>query len=797
MHDRSGFRFFILSIVFILSNPGLNERTMKIFTLTLITLILSQFANADEHWNQFRGQAGNGISSAKTPPVEFDEAKNVRWKTRIPDSGWSSPVVWGNEIWLTTGSDKKKELRAICVDVETGKIIRNIKVFDMIKRKVDPAYAHDSPHLNSPATPTSVVEKDRVFVSFGSQGLACLDRRTGETIWERRDLRIYQPVRQGSSPIVDAKNLYVAFDGTDQQFIVALDKATGDTRWKTDRNVGTDWAATLSAKGLSPKKGGKPNDNKKSFATATLIEIDGQRQLIAPAAEATISYDPETGKELWRVLHPGGFNVSARPIYNNGLVYVFTSGLTGYLMAIRPDGRGDVSKTHVEWSTTKSTPGIPSPIIVDDLLFMVTDKGGIARCLNAKTGDENWKFRLGGNHWASPVLIDGKLYFSSKEGQVILLPASKEQPEVAARNSLNGSFIASPAIVADSLILRSTSHLYCLAYGYQRSEKDVAADVYPDSKLARSADIKSSKDWDAAYEQLLKKDSGVREKVEAGQATKEDIIAWMKAISNKDGKSKPEDLESLAAKLKEAVRSGKMTGSEARAVYEKAVASHNGKASGKSKGGGKRGGKPGARPGSINFYAIVVGRLKSKDVELGELEIDIDYVISDHAGVKEKILGKRVKLVGVAGQFLDSLLQIKRGETIKIRTGDYNPDKKELGFGDKFQVLERTSPFKPEDFGVPPKQFRGFRGELVGKVIEAVGYEVLLEVRDLKPSDSNEATDANSIKGKRIRIAGFYNGHADAFADLHNGDTIRVGVTHQNPQRDALEVTGVLEKIGN
>lgn len=728
---------------------------MKHITFTLITLILSQYVGADEHWNQFRGQAGNGVSSAKSTPVEFDEARNVRWKTRIPDSGWSSPVVWGNEIWLTTGSDEKKELRAICVDIETGKIIRNIKVFDMIERKVDPAYAHDSPHLNSPATPTSVVEEERVFVSFGSQGLACLNRRTGEKVWARRDLRIYQPVRQGSSPVVDDRNLYVAFDGTDQQFVVALDKATGDTRWKTDRNVGTDWAATLSAKGISPKKGGKPNDNKKSFATATLIEVNGQRQLIAPAAEATISYDPATGKELWRVLHPGGFNVAARPIYNNGLVYVFTSGLTGYLMGIRPNGSGDVTHTHVAWSTTKGTPGIPSPIIVGEALFMVTDNGGIARCLNARTGNELWKMRLGGNHWASPVLIDGKLYFSSKEGQVVVLPASKSQPEIAARNTLSGRFIASPAIAGDSIILRSTTHLYCLANGYQRTQEQVAADERPEEMESKKSSTAIAKgkatDWDAAYAQLLKKNAAVRKKVESDGATKEQVIAWMKMQAGGDAKAKK------PSKKKTAKGSG--------------------------------------NPEKINFYAIVIGQLKSKDIELGELTLDVDYVIGNNQFVKKQIIGKRIKLVGVAGKFLDNLLQIKRGETIKVRTGHYNSVKNELGFGFKFHVLERTTPFKPEDFGVPPDAFRGFRGELVGKIVEAIGYEVLLEVSEVKTAGENQAKDASSIQGKRIRIAGLYNEHRDAFADLHEGDMIRIGAVHQNVEQDALGVTDVLEKI--
>ena len=363
----------------------------------------------------------------------------------------------------------------------------------MVERKVDSAFVYDSPHLNSPATPTSVVEEDRVFVSFGSQGITCLDRKTGDTIWQRRDLRIYQPVRQGSSPIVDDKNLYVAFDGNDRQFFVALDKATGETQWKKDRNIATDWPATLRANGISPKEveNKKPGDNKKSFATATLIDVDGQRQLIAPAAEATIAYAPETGREIWRVLHPGGFNVSARPIYANGLVYVFTSGLTGYLMGIRPDGVGDVTETHVAWSTTRSTPHIPSPVILGDLLFTVTDKGGIARCLNARTGKNIWTERLGGNHWASPLLANGNIYFASKTGDVTVISAGRKFNRLAS-NTLNARFIASPAVLGNSLILRSTTHLYCLTDGYKRSAEQVAADADPIAGELRHSDRKTT-----------------------------------------------------------------------------------------------------------------------------------------------------------------------------------------------------------------------------------------------------------------------------------------------------------------
>lgn len=501
---------------------------MKHILAALLSALSLQATYADEHWNQFRGPQGNGISAAMHLPVEFDEAKNVRWKIAIPDRGWSSPVVWGDEIWLTAGSDEKKELRAICVDLKSGKFVKNIKVFDMIDRKVDRAYKADSPHLNSPATPTSVVEEERVFVSFGSQGIACLDRKTGDKIWERRDLRIYQPVRQGSSPIVDNKNLYVAYDGTDQQSFVALDKETGETRWKKDRNVETDWDATLRSRGFAPEEADdKPNDNKKSFATATLVDVGGQRQLIAPAAEATIAYDPETGDELWRTLQPGGFNVAARPIHAHGMVYVFTSGLTASLMAIRPGGSGGVTDTQVAWSTTRGTPEIPSPVIVGDLLIMVTDKFGIVRCLDAETGEEVWKARIGGNHWASPLYAAGKLYFCSKEGEVAVLETSAEGLSIVAINRMNASFIASPAVAGESLILRSTTHLYCLARGFQRSDEQVALDVYPGHPASegKALGIDEDVDWEEAYTQFLKKNPSVRDKVESGGATKEQVIA--------------------------------------------------------------------------------------------------------------------------------------------------------------------------------------------------------------------------------------------------------------------------------
>lgn len=739
---------------------------LRVVAVCAVTLI-GIGAHAKEpvsSWNQFRGPNGDGRSTATSLPTRFDESKNVRWKTEIPDSGWSSPVVWQDEIWLTSGSDEKSELRAVCVDATSGKIVHDVKVFEMLERKVDPSYRFDSPHLNSPATPTAVVEEERVFVSFGSQGIACLDRKTGKKVWERRDLKIYQPVRQGSSLIIDDKSLFVAFDGNFEQYFVALDKLTGQTHWKQDRNVATDWQGTLNARGLdSEKAGGKPGDNKKSFATATLIEVNGQRQLIAPAGEAVMAYDPESGEELWRVLYPGGFNVSARPIFANGLVYLFTSGLERILMAIKPDGSGDVTDTHVAWSTRKGTPGIPSPVIVDDLLFMVSDKGGIVRCLDAVSGEQIWTKRVGGDHWASPLYADGMLFFSSKQGVVTTLQASGTKPESMIQNEMNGRFIASPAVVGDSgLILRSTTHLYCIEEGYRRSPEAVATET-PREAAEESMEKSVAEDgaakvnWDLAYAKVLESRPEIRKKVENGGATKEQIIKWMKM---------------QLASQKKTEKSG-----------------------GKENVKGKKSAKN--ANGSVGFYAVVIGRLRTKDIELGEFTMTVDHASSmyDNRWVKDEIVGKTVTVTGVSGQFLDGLLQIKRGETLKVRTGSYLAPKTTLTFGPKFHVLERTSPFQPEYFGVPPDGFRGYRGELTGTIVEVGGFEMLLRVTDFQPAKESKASTPESIRGKRVRVVGFYNQHREGFGELHEGDRVVLSVSHPNLRHDELTVTETMTKV--
>ena len=710
---------------------------------TVLAMTVAQsVANGNErYWNQFRGPSGNGQSVAKNLPVEFSETNNVRWKIPIFGKGWSSPVVWGQQVWVTTGIKGGKELFAICVHAETGKVVHQIKVFDVADPNME--YSKFNPH----ATPTSFVEAGRIYVHYGSYGTACLNTASGKVIWRRQNLKCQHRVGPASSPVVSGDSLFLQFDGVDVQYVVALNKANGKTLWRKKRAVQSDIASRLRKAGLSEnairetiKK--KPGDNRKSYSTPTLIEFQGRQQLISPGAEVLFSYNPKNGEELWRIELDGmSFNVACRPILANGLLYV-TSGIAKELLAIRPDGRGDVTKTHVTWMGKRGVPNLSSPILVDGLLFMVSDQGGVASCLDAKTGEQVWRKRIAssGGHWASPIYADGKIYFSDRSGGVTVI-AAKRKLETIARNKLQANFNASPAVAGESLIFRSTTHLYCLAKGYTRSADQVAAS---DKKPPK----KESVDWEKAYQRLLKTNPAVKQKVDNGDATKEQVIAWLK--KNRQGKK------------------------------------------------GKKGRGRVVKNGTANFYAIVIGRLISKDIELGVFTLDVDHVTSMYGNrwVKDAIVGKKIKVTSVSGRFRDALLLIKRGQTLKFRSGSYQTKSKSLTFGSKFHVLERAKPFNPAAYGVPPKRFRGFQGVLQGKIAEIGGYEVVLRVqRVVKLSPGNSAADANSIKGKLVRLVGFYGRHQKLYKDLHAGDLIRASASHGDPTFDEFRVTQVLEKV--
>lgn len=402
---------------------------------------------AEPYWNQFRGPHGDGTTTSTKLPVAFGEGTpQIRWKVPVPGRAWSSPVIWANQIWLTNAPevhnlaegekklDKPLEMRAVCVDLETGKTIHNLLLFE-----VDvPQFTHAT---NSYGSPTPYLEEGRAYIHFGAYGTACIDTMTGKTLWARNDLPCDHFRGPGSSPIVYGDLLYLTMDGYDLQYIVAVDKHTGKTVWKKDRNV--DFGTT-------------DGDAKKAYSTPRLIEVAGRKLLVSPFASHTIAYDPQTGATVWSVKH-GGMNAASRPLYGNGLLYINSADGPNPLLALRPEGTGDITE-QIVWKMSKGVPKRSSQLLVGDLLFFMNDSG-VASCIDAKTGQEVWTKRLGGDYWASPLYANGLIYCFSQTGEIPVFKATREF-ELVAENKLDNGFIASPAVAGDALILRTKSHLY-------------------------------------------------------------------------------------------------------------------------------------------------------------------------------------------------------------------------------------------------------------------------------------------------------------------------------------------------
>lgn len=425
---------------------GMPKSRVSFLVLLWSSLLIRPLAGGD-NWPEFRGPTGQGISDAKGLPLKWSESEHVKWKTAIHGKAWSSPVVWGGQIWLTTATPDGRELFVIAVDRESGKILHDRRLFQV----GEPQFAHE---FNSYGSPTPVIEEGRVYITFGSPGTACLDTRTGRTLWERSDLPCNHWRGAGSSPILWGNLLLMHFDGADHQYAVALDKLTGRTVWKTNRSI--------DFKDLTPE--GKPErdgDYRKAFSTPLIIAQGGQPLMISAASKATYAYEPTTGKEIWRVEERRHHSGTVRPVYGHGLVFTATGHAKGELWAVRPDGHGVVTDTHVIWKVTKNVPNRPSPVLVDDLLFMVDQDGGVVTCLEAKTGREVWRERLPGpgNHSASPTYADGRLYFFNERGLGIVLAAGRKF-QVLAENKLDEGFMASPAVAGRALYLRTKTHLY-------------------------------------------------------------------------------------------------------------------------------------------------------------------------------------------------------------------------------------------------------------------------------------------------------------------------------------------------
>jgi len=398
------------------------------------TCLLSQLP-AEENWPQFRGPRGAGCSDTAELPVRWSETENVRWKTLIHGKGWSSPVIWGDQIWVTTATPDGHELFAVCVERASGKIVHDIRVFEILK----PSYCHP---FNSYASPTPTIEAGRVYVHFGSAGTACLDTGSGKVLWARQDMTCDHYRGPGSSAVLHEDLLIVHFDGIDQQYVVALDKLTGKTVWKRTRDI--DYQTDNG-------------DFKKAYATPAIVQVGGKAQLVSPGAVATWAYDLRTGQELWRVRH-GGMNVAAPPQSGLGKVFLCTGDGGLRLLAVRPDSQGGETVIHIHWTSSRGIPSRTTPLLLGELLYMVNE-GGVVSCLDAETGRPMWQQRLGGQFSASPVYASGRIYLCSEEGKTHVM-APGLVAKVLGVNELDDGFMASPAVSDRAVFLRTKTHLY-------------------------------------------------------------------------------------------------------------------------------------------------------------------------------------------------------------------------------------------------------------------------------------------------------------------------------------------------
>jgi outer membrane protein assembly factor BamB len=410
-----------------------------------------------ENWPQFRGPKGDGHSAARGLPLHWSETNNVKWKTPIHGRSWSSPVIWGNQIWLTTATDDGRQLFAVCVDRDSGKIVRDLQVFQVEKQP-------DIRKYNTYASPTPVIEEGRVYVTFGAPGTACLDTKSGRILWERRDLECNHFRGPGSSVILYGDLLFMNFDGSDHQFLIALDKKTGQTAWRKERSI--DYK-DLDSEGKPQADG----DFRKAFSTPHVAVIDGKPVLITQGAKAAYGHEPLTGQEYWRVEERTSHSGSARPVAGLGMIFLNTGWSTGQILALRPGWNGEVldanttaegsgnGQLQLVWKSRKSVPRKPSMLLVNDLLFGILDDGGMASCLEAKTGKEIWRERIGGNYSASPLLAEGRIYLLSDDGKGTIIEAGREFRKLA-ENKLDDGCMASPAVAGEALFVRTRTHLY-------------------------------------------------------------------------------------------------------------------------------------------------------------------------------------------------------------------------------------------------------------------------------------------------------------------------------------------------
>ena len=400
-----------------------------------VPLLFSQ--QEETNWTHFRGSKLDGVSHNTGLPLNWNDSINVKWKGPVHGKGYSSPVVNHGKIWLTTANTNGKKLYALCYDLSSGRLIHDILVFER-----DSALSIHA--LNSYATPTPAVADDAVYIHFGSMGTACLDAITGEVKWKRTDLVCDHVQGPASCPFIYKNLLILHYEGVDIQYIIALNRETGQTVWKTIRPQEYYTSVDPIAR--------------KAYSTPIVIQIDGKDMLISSGSEVCIAYDPMTGKEIWRITYTSDSSI-AMPLYCDGILLISTGfGSPVRLMAVNPKGSGNITNTNILWQTDRDVPGINTPVAVNGRLYMIQEHGTVT-CLNVKTGAVIWKNKLKGEFYSSPVAADGKVYFPSKQGVTYVLKEG-EAFHLLSQNKTSGEIMATLAVSGKSLLLRTSKALY-------------------------------------------------------------------------------------------------------------------------------------------------------------------------------------------------------------------------------------------------------------------------------------------------------------------------------------------------
>ncbi|WP_197441779.1 outer membrane protein assembly factor BamB family protein [Thalassoglobus polymorphus] len=386
-------------------------------------------------WPQFRGPGGQGIFENVSLPIEWSEKENIRWKCEIPGLGHSSPVHDGETCWLTTATPDGKILGVVSVNLSNGKLDKNLTIFE-------PQNLEKIHYDNSYASPTPVLKDKRLYVHYGTYGTACIDCESGRIVWKNNDFPVEHQGGPGSSPVIFEDMLILTLDGAQQQRVVALDLKDGSLRWERKRS------APL-----------RPNPiTHRAFSTPLLYEYKGSTQLLSPGADQIHAYDPATGNEIWHARYVG-FSTVPCPTAQGNIAVFCTGYFQPELWAVTLDGSGDITESHRKWKFRGPIPDIPSPIIVDDQVVIISNKG-VATGLDLQSGKRKWVLRVGGNFSASPIYANGLIYLCSEEGVTKIIDPQTKKPRIKQANRLEDGIKATPAIINNDLLIRTTKALY-------------------------------------------------------------------------------------------------------------------------------------------------------------------------------------------------------------------------------------------------------------------------------------------------------------------------------------------------